>query len=127
MLEAFRKGNREVLMGPNSLKMQAAQMCGRLHANIEDMKEQEWNLLGLGDQGSADRCERERGTYEELFGKAQYRRGNPDVEPTEARFRNPVPVVGRYEQTCRERERGGEELNGRTWTMVAKSELKEAF
>ena len=80
-------------------------MCGRRNAKTEDMKVQEWNLLGLGlgDQGSAGRCEREREKYEQLLEIAEYRRDNPDVDPTEVRFRNPVP--GRNEQTCRKRER----------------------
>ena len=48
--------------------MQTAQMCGRFHAKIEDMKEQEWNLLGLGGQDAADRCGPERRKYDELLG-----------------------------------------------------------
>ena len=57
--KAFRKGYREVSMRPEYINMQAVQMCGRPHTKIEDMKEQEWNLLGLGDQDSAGRSERE--------------------------------------------------------------------
>ena len=52
--KSLRKGNREVSMGPECIKTQAAQMCGRLYSKIDDMKEEEWNLLGLGDQDSAD-------------------------------------------------------------------------
>ena len=53
-------------------------MCGRLHAKIGGVKVQEWNLLGIGDQDSADRCEREREKYGRFFEIAEYRRDNPD-------------------------------------------------
>ena len=55
---AFRKGNREASLRSEYIKMQAIQMCGRLNAKIEDMKAQQWNLLGMSDQDSADKCER---------------------------------------------------------------------
>ena len=67
--------------------MQAVQMCGRLNVKIEDMKVQEWNLLGIGGQDSAARCEREQEKYEQLLEIAEYSRD----DPTEGHFRNPVP------------------------------------
>ena len=54
----FRVGNRESSMRSEYKRMQATQTCGRLQAKIEDMKVQKWNLLGIGDQDSADRCEK---------------------------------------------------------------------
>ena len=90
------------------------------------MKE-EWNLLGLGNQDFADRCEREPGKYEGTFGIAEYRKDNPDVEPTEARFKNPVPVVGRYYNKPAEREREREtRIKAKRWPRWQR-ELKDAF
>ena len=87
----FRRGNREASTGSEYIKMQAIQMCGRLNAKIEDMNVQQWNLLGIGDQNSADRCERKQEKYEQLLEIAEHRRDNPDVDPSDVRFRNPVP------------------------------------
>ena len=55
----FRVGRREMSMRSEYVKMQAAQMCGRLQAKIEELRTQHWGLLGVGDQDIADRVERE--------------------------------------------------------------------
>lgn len=92
-------------------------MCGRLQTKIEELKSQHWDLLGVWDQDTADKVEREQEKYGELLAIAECRRGNPDA--AEVRSRNPVP--GRHERTCRE-TRVEWKKNGLQW----QSELKEA-
>ena len=56
--KTFTRGNRDAPMRSDYKKMQAMQMCGRLNAKLEDMNVQQFNLLGIGDQNFANRCER---------------------------------------------------------------------
>ena len=48
LTRAFRAGNREM----------AVQMCGGVQTKVESLKSQHWDLLGVGDQETADKVER---------------------------------------------------------------------
>ena len=72
---SFTVGNTEIPMRSEYMRMQAAQMCGRLQTKIEGLRTQHWNLA----------------KYKGLLEIAEAMRGNLNVDPAAASSRNPVP------------------------------------